>query len=411
MANVKIMPSSANNKWFFFILLYLFVDYGRPQDVFPIGFMKPGMISILILAGYILFSGKIKLSDSKQTRLIWCFIGLTAIYIPFAVNNFFAYITTKGMLLYMPFILSTIIVVHSIERLKKIITFIIFTMVYVSLFGLFHLGKGSGNYFHDENDLSLFINMILPFCYFLLLYEKSKKKKIMYGVSMLTGILAIVKSFSRGGFVGFVCMVAVAWWFSPKKIVSLLIICMLGTTMYFYGGQRWEKEMDSSFTSQEIQTGTGRSRIEYWKAAWRMFLDNPLGVGGNNFQVRFPEYQTSYFKRGMWGVVAHSLWFTLIPELGIAGIYIYLSLLFYNLKDVFWLKKIKNQLADNRDADYIYFLSLSFLASFTGYFASGTFLAVLYYAHYWYLTAILVAAVKIAKNIVTQEVGQRVEAT
>ena len=128
----------------------------------------------------------------------------------------------------------------------------------------------------------------------------------------------------------------------------------------------------------------------------RMFIDNPLGVGGNNFQVRFPEYQSKIFKRGMWGRVAHSLWFTLISELGIFGILIFFMLLYYNVRDIIFLKNFR---LDNReDLKYLNVLSLATFASFAGYFASGTFLSVLYYPHYWYLTAILVASVKIAKN-------------
>ena len=44
--------------WFFFTLLYLVVDYGRPQDILPIGVLKPGMLMILILAAFVLFNGK-----------------------------------------------------------------------------------------------------------------------------------------------------------------------------------------------------------------------------------------------------------------------------------------------------------------------------------------------------------------
>ena len=127
-----------------------------------------------------------------------------------------------------------------------------------------------------------------------------------------------------------------------------------------------------------------------------MFLDNPFGVGGNNFQARFPEYQSPEFKKGMWGRVAHSLWFTLIPELGLAGIFIYMSLLYYNLKDIFFLKGISIKTDDNPDLRYLHSLSLAFIASIAGFFASATFLSVLYYPHYWYFTGILVATIKIA---------------
>jgi putative inorganic carbon (hco3(-)) transporter len=381
------------SNWFFFILLYLFVDFGRPQDLLPIGFLKPGMITILILTCYLFFTNSIKNSDSKQSRLILAFVLLTAAFIPFARNTFWAYITTKTMLLYMPFILSTIAVVNSASRLKKMMFIIIITMLYVSLYSLYHHGQGSGNYFKDENDLALYINTILPFCYFLFLYEKNWIKKSFYLFGMVVGILGVVNSFSRGGFLGFIAMTAVAWWFSPKKIVSLLIILMAAILIFYFGADLYKKEMA---TATDTEHGTGRARIESWKAAWAMFLDNPLGVGGNNFQVRFHEYQTEYFKRGMWGRVAHSLWFTLLSELGIAGVFIYFSLIYYNLKDIFHLKNLKEESKANRDVEYLYFLSFGFLASFAGYFASGTFLSVLYYPHYWYLTAVLAASSQIA---------------
>ena len=149
-------------------------------------------------------------------------------------------------------------------------------------------------------------------------------------------------------------------------------------------------------TITDLGESTATARIESWKAAWDIFIDHPLGVGGNNFQVWFNKYQTEYFKRGMWGRVAHSLWFTLIPELGIVGIYIYFALLYQNIKDIFYLKNINN--SDDYDIKYINYLSLAFLASLAGYFASGTFLSVLYYSHYWYLTAIVIATRNITNN-------------
>ncbi len=383
--------------WFFFILWYLFIDYCRPQDLLPIGFLKLGMFSILTLSWFLLTSGDLfRFAGSKQTRFIVAFTILLFLYVPFAKNNFFAYTTAKTMMLYLPFVYSVVIVVNSINRLAKLIDFIIITMCYVTIYCLTHNGKGSGNYFTDENDISLYINTVIPFCYFLFLYENNRIKKLFYGTSVLVGILGVVKSFSRGGFLGLVSMIVVAWFFSPRKILSIVIIGMLFASAYYYGGDRYTTEMA---TSTDAQHGTGKVRIESWKSGWRMFLDNPLGVGGNNFLSRFPEYQSDYFKKGMWGRAAHSLWFTLIPEVGVVGIYIYFALLYYNLKDIFWLKKMGVSCKDNRDCNYMYHLSLAYLASFVGFFVSASFISVLYYPHYWYLTAILVAARKISMDI------------
>ncbi|MBI3805601.1 MAG: hypothetical protein HY282_17770 [Nitrospirae bacterium] len=179
------MTETGNNRnlgkyknWFFFTLAYLLVDYGRPQDILPIGFLKPGMIVILILTGFLLFTGKLKESDSKQTRMMWLFILLLGIYVPFAVNNFLAYKTTETMFLFMPFILSIVVCINSLEYLKKLIFFLILIMIYVSGYSLLHGGVGSGNYFQDENDLSLYINMYLPFCFFFSPSKKERSRKL-----------------------------------------------------------------------------------------------------------------------------------------------------------------------------------------------------------------------------------------
>jgi probable O-glycosylation ligase (exosortase A-associated) len=381
-------------KWFFFTIIYLVVDYGRPQDLFsPIGALKPGMIAILILTGFLIFKGKLKDASSKQTRLLWFFIILLGTYVPFAMNNFFAYKTTESMVLFMPFILSTIICINSIEYLKKFIFILILLMIYISAYSLLHGGVGSGNYFQDENDLSLYINMYLPFCFFFLSTEKEKLRKMVYGVGLLSGVLAIVVSFSRGGFVGLICTAVIGWLYSPKKLKSLAIIGLLGVMIYAFAGDAYWARIA---TAKDTDEGTAIERIESWKSGWNMFLANPLGVGGNNFMVRFPEYQTEYFQKGMYGRQAHSLWFTLIPEVGIFGITIYFSLLYYNVKDLFYLRRIRE--IDSADSKYFQALSAAFMASLAGYFSSGAFLSVLYYPHYWYMTGIIVASAKIARQ-------------
>jgi hypothetical protein len=384
--------------WFVFTLLYLVIDYGRPQDILPIGFLRPAMFVILILAGFILVDQKFLKPRDKQTKLIWAFIALTAVYVPFAVNNFFALDTPRTMLSYMPFILSTVMCVISFARLKSIMFIAVCTMIYISCYSLFYKGVGSGNYFADENDLALYVNMWIPFCYFLFVSEKGKIKKILYGSGLLTGIAAIVVSSSRGGFVGLICVFAVIWLFSPRKIISLVVVCLLVAGVFFIASEKYWAEME---TIKETGKGTAHGKILSWEAAWDMFLDNPLGVGGNNFQARFPEYQSSEFKRGMWGRVAHSLWFTLIPELGIFGIIIYFFLLYYNIKDIFFLKRIYKG-KENEDLLYLQYFSRGTIGSFAGYFATGTFLSVLYYPHYWYLTGIIVAAVNIAKKTLSE---------
>ncbi len=378
--------------WFFLTVIYLIIEYGRPMDTIPgVGLLRPGMIVSILLALSWILRGNIAEAKSRQTMMMVLFIFLLAVYIPFARNNFFAYKQTNAMLLYMPFFLSAIIYINSFNRLKKFFNIWIFLMIYLSIKGIMGKGISGSSFLADENDFSLLMNMMLPFGYFLFMYEKDFKMKIFYLSSSLLAVVSVVASSSRGGFVGLLVVLLVIWLFSPKKVTALILVGLLSMVLYYSADTKY---WDRISTATKTEEGTAKERLDSWTAGWNMFKDNPLGVGGMNFLVRFPEYQPESMQRGMWGRAAHSLWFTLLPELGIFGVLIYGLLLSYNLRDIFRLKKLKNE--TDTDYRYAYYLSLAFIASFAGYFASGTFLSVLYYPHYFYMTAIIVAT----KNLV-----------
>jgi putative inorganic carbon (hco3(-)) transporter len=394
MTKPKTIVNNEYNSMFYMVILYLLLDYARLHELLNFGFAKPLMIITLLLIVMILHSGRLFDQKNNQIKLIFLFIFLLFTYIPFAINNFIAYIVAKSMFLYAPFIISTMICINVINRLKKILFFCILIAAYVSIYSLTHKGLGPGNYFLDENDLSLYINMWIPFYYYLFIVEKSRIIKALCAASMVLGLMAIVVSFSRGGFVGLVAEFCVIWGLSKRKLLCLILIAFIFIVGILNTDEKYKAEME---TITDLSESTAAERIESWKSALNMFLDNPLGVGGGNFMVRFAEYQTNYFSRGMWGRAAHSLWFTLIPELGIGGILIFSILLFYNIRDILFLKNVSSE-NQNDDLVYLNYVGKAFLASMVGFFASATFLSVLYYAHYWYMTGFIVASVNIANQ-------------
>lgn len=100
----------------------------------------------------------------------------------------------------------------------------------------------------------------------------------------------------------------------------------------------------------------------------------------------------------MWGRVAHSLWFTVLAELGVFGVIIYGNLLFKNISDVNYIRKrTKKRLTT--DEITINAFNTAYFASLAGFFVSATFLSVLYYSHYWYLTAVIIATANLARSL------------
>lgn len=399
--------------WFLFMALFLLIDYGRPQDSFSfIESIRPALLVTVVLFLYILRNIKLIPRKFPQISAIWLFILILALHIPFAVNNRWAYNATYWMFLLMPFILSCLVCLNNIARFKKFLIIALCLIAYQALTALTHGGRGIGSTFGDENDLALALNTWLPFCFTMFLVAKRGAAKFFFGTLLLLIISAIIVSFSRGGFFGLIAMLVVFWLFSPRKKMTLGLILLGAATIILVANMTSEgtfsHQKKTSFweemtSSTDSSTGTAKERMESWKAAWRMFLANPLGVGGNNFPIRFSSYQNNdYFKRAMWGRVAHSLWFTLLPETGIPGTFIYLLLVFLNFKTAFSLRK-PNDFLSEEEARFFKLISVAFIASFAGFFSSATFLSVLYYPHYWYLTALLAAAYQLktsAKNAI-----------
>ncbi len=373
---------------FFLLLAYLVFDYGRPQDVLPgLGLIRPAAIVTILLTAAFLAVPRLWVKGTGQFRAVWAFVALLALHVPFARNNFFAYQAAWSMVLLLPFVLSLPVGLRSLPEVRRVLRFCVLLMAYQAAFAALHGGRGTGATLSDENDVALYINTYLPFAYFLFRVEPRMRWKVFHAAAMVLGVAGIVASRSRGGFIGLLAMGAVTWLLSARKIRSLALIAIIAGVLVSFANESYWERMS---TATESDTGTGRERIESWKAGWRMFVDNPLGVGGGNFQVRFPEYQADYFAKGMWGRVAHSLWFTLLPELGIPGVLAYGLLLFFNLRDSVRLRSIGRSVGGD-DGTLLVGLGSAFLASFAGFFASGTFLSVLYYSHYWYLTGFIVA--------------------
>lgn len=386
----------ADTKYLFhFTLIFLLIDYGRPQDLIPaIGSIRPSLIMVTALTVLLLRHNGVRKSKCNQMRMMWYFCGLLALLIPFATNSNKAYQTTLTMVIYLPFMISVIMSIDSCSRLKFFMRLYIGIMIYVSLYAMTHGGVGSGNYFSDENDVALYINTVLPFCFFLYRVENSFIGKLLCTAGLIVGLLAVIVSFSRGGFVGLVVIFFTIWLFSSRKLLTFIIIISLSGIGYFFSDDSYKQEMS---TVTDTEDSTADQRLKMWATGWDMFLDNPLGVGGGNFRYNIQNYQGDRFKRGMYGRPAHSIWFSLLPELGVFGLLIFFSLLKYNIISIISLR-IKNA-SPSSNEKYLHAMSLSFTASLAGYFASASFLSVLYYAHYWYLTALIVASYRIKKHL------------
>jgi O-antigen ligase len=396
---------------FVLILGYVLVDFGRPHNWVPIlGYLRPGVI---VLGGGILAMLIKRPAIPTLGKWVLAFLGLMMVLAPFAYNNRMAVVTTKDFaLMTVGAILPIMCFVDTFERFRKLLRFWVWIHVPLALYSITHRGFGIGSFLADENDFAMAMNMAIPYAFALLAVERGVVRRTCLFGALGILIFATTVTMSRGGFVGLAAVLFMLSWRSPRKLLSMtLVVVMTVGLVTLAPAKYWDEVSTISTSTNENDTGYGR--LYLWKIAWRMFLDNPvLGVGPANYQYNnFFYEEEKETSRGyhVWGRVAHSVYFTLLPEYGVVGTVLFFIIV---IKGIMarrrTLRTCRSQLAredlspESREHFRFYQQMLAGMdGAIVTFMVTGAFIAVLYYPHLWLLTAFTVAAVRLVEIEVT----------
>ncbi len=392
LANTQFKGKTALGIPLFLILALLFFDYVRPQTgILPfLSLFRIPMLLIILLS-------LMGIKDKKwtfQDNVTRCFIVLLLIcvfHVPIAVNNHYAYLMTKSLLIYFLTYMGIKSYVDDEIKFNKFLKFWLIIGVFCSIRGIFGGGKVPGSGFlGDENDFSLYLTMMLPIAYVYIIHAKSKKQILFNMLIIALLLLGVVSSFSRGGFIGLVGVSLYCFLITPKKkyfIIAIIFVFLIATP---FVSTEYKDEISTIFEGGE--ESTAGERLYLWGVGLSMFYDNPIiGVGPGNFPWRVAEYEPPerYRGRGHGGRPAHSLYFTLIPELGFVGTACFVVMI------VSPYRRFRNDLLIYKttcrgglNAEIISLYQAVYGVLF-GFLFSGIFLSVLYYPHFWIVCGLL----------------------
>ena len=396
---------------FSLLLFYLLLEYGRPQDQIPfLSVLHLPAITIVLLFLSILISGKLRLKG-KQAVFFLGLLGLMVVHGPIAVNNYWALMIFITMAINFIVFLSLTLFVDNQEKYEKLIWVWIGIHVLLAMIGVMKgTGRGIGGFLGDENDFCMTMNMIIPFPFFLAMNEGGRKR-IFYLV--LTGmfLFVIIMTQSRGGFVGLIATCIYCWLRTKKKVLTALVgIVLAGFVVLVAPSSYWSEVR--SIHEEGASKGTGAERVYTWGIGWHMFLDNPvMGVGQGNFPWVFKKYEYEvtrsdepYHGRSVAGRMAHSIYFTMLPELGLIGTMLFLGMVAGNIKDLNYIKKTTIQKTDQMGDKFeskCYPLALALEGSMIGFLVSGAFISILYYPNFWFSMGFIVSL----KNVVMKNMN------
>ena len=392
-----------SNVGFYLVMLAMLFEFGRPQDVLPPlkAIPIPTLLDVSVLIA-VLVSGKATFAN-LQTKLWMGLLVFMAMWVPFARNNFWALMTLKEMALYFFFYLGIVTFVNTTSKMQKLIFMWLGVHAFLGVNGILHHGHGVGGWLGDENDFGMEMNVAVPVAFFMYQAAASQRARLLYVVLLGLLVMTVVATSSRGAFLGLLAVGVYCWFYSPRKVMSLVVgACLAGLVMIAAPQEYWDR-ISSISDDSTMDTGTAGQRMFTWGIGWEMFQANPVfGVGQGNFPWTIGEYMggRTWQTKSLAGRQAHSLYFTLLPELGLVGVIIFGTMVYLNYRDTRvsqLLTPMSRGMAAERVKENDLQLSRAILygnailGGMIGYLATSAFISTLYYPTFWILMGLAVA--------------------
>jgi probable O-glycosylation ligase (exosortase A-associated) len=245
----------------------------------------------------------------------------------------------------------------------------------------------------DNNNLGLAMVMTLPIINYLRISSANRYIQLGCWLAIAMTIIAIVGTYSRGGFVGLVVVGFAFFLLSKHKVVSLIVAAVVGATIFVTAPQDWKDRMFG--ISNYEQDASAQGRIEAWQTAWNLAADRPLVGGG--FAAIEQKSVSSKYRPGSQAVARapHSVYFQVLGDHGFLGLILYLTIALVATANLFRIQALTR---GHEELEWANVLSRMLLISYAGFLMAGSFLSMAYYDVFLCLLALSVSLREIVRR-------------
>jgi len=240
---------------------------------------------------------------------------------------------------------------------------------------------GLGGAFADNNGYALAAAMIMP-----LLWATARacpdrfrfRRILSMGFYLAVPLTAftVISTFSRGGFLAMLAAAAVFIIFRKRKLVTLGVGLLLAVVAlpFIPLPDGYLDRIDTITTYQEVEDNSALGRLHFWKVAWQMACDNPLGVGLYNYESNYDTYD---FSHGAFGTkrAVHSSHFQILAETGFIGFILYGCLFINSFLICFRIRRQARNALPPSEGLFLSTIAESLLMTMTAFLAGGSFIA------------------------------------
>jgi putative inorganic carbon (hco3(-)) transporter len=393
-AFLKRQPAS-----YWFVLIYLFFEYVRPQQIYApiLGPPYARIAIILAFASFLMERRRLRFGTPELLIAVFSLIVLAS-----SLTAFDPTTSYNNLLSYFAWVMIYLLIANAVDTEDRFLVFTLSFLLYsfkMSQFGVRSWAEdgfmyrdwgttGAPGFFQNSGEFGIQMCVFLPLIIaFIEGLGKQWSRWMRWAAWCVAGsaVIGIVASSSRGAFIG--CGAVLLWLLLRSRQRMRALITSLALVSLVYAIT--PSEMKARFEDMGNDK-TSVSRTTYWRHGLEIMRDYPIfGIGYANWPKY---YAVNYGIR----TEPHNIFIQAGAELGYTGLVAFIAL----IGCTFFTNRRTRQLAKQRPENtrFILFMAHGLDGALIGFVASGFFVTVLYYPYFWVNFAMTVALHNAAKT-------------
>jgi O-antigen ligase len=253
----------------------------------------------------------------------------------------------------------------------------------------------------DPNFYAQILIVLVPLALDRLWNERRAYLRVLAAWALAVCILSIFFTYSRGGFIGMVIVLALMFWRRPPRLIVLLLTVAIAIPILQFLPDNYTARLRTipealPFWGSDVRNEISfRGRASENIAAWQMFFDHPiLGVGLDNYPVLYQDYSRQLGMDPRREIRApHNLYLEIASQTGLLGLLTFAYLLWVMFRG---LRQARHTFDDLGQKDYAG-IAAALMIGMIGYLWAAIFLHGAYPRYFWLLFGIALAIPQVAQ--------------
>ncbi|WP_286219892.1 O-antigen ligase family protein [Marinobacter apostichopi] len=395
---------------FWAICAYFFLEYVRPQSIYPVLDVLPWTQLAVLGAFFGCFLDKsVKWVPSSLN--FWMILFFTALLL----SSAFAYWPSSSferLENFYTWLIIYFLIINIVNTEKRFFIFLcIFFLATFKLslslsitwakrgFAFTDWGlSGPPGFFQNSGELAIQMLVFWPLAWAFALYLKPHVTRVKYFILLMmpfTAMMVVLGASSRGAQLALLVQLLVLnarSIFKPRVLISCaLVVAALWMILPQEQKDRFQVAGDDRTSIQ---------RLLYWEHGIDMMNEHPaLGVGYFNY---IPYYEKVYHQDMLYDFaeLPHNIFIQVGADLGYPALFMYLFMIIYALSKT---RSIRNSLNEQVGRSFFTFIFSYLNLSLIGFVMAGQFVSVVYYPFLWIHFALFVCCYHIVSSQVLQK--------